>query len=76
MPGPRQAIAPGDTAPIGSCWMPLRLEGLLERYVQDLNPRDPGPGRPREFARHADTRRIIYDIDPGLWAAALNHPNR
>src|SRR5271167_3262493 len=27
--------------------VPLRLEGLLERYVQNLNPRDPGPGRPR-----------------------------
>jgi hypothetical protein len=46
--------------------VPLRLEGLLERYVQDLNPRDPGPGRAREFARHADTRHIHYDIDPGL----------
>jgi hypothetical protein len=46
--------------------VPLRLEGLLERYVQNLNPRDPGPGRAREFARHADTRHITYDIDPGL----------
>jgi hypothetical protein len=25
--------------------VPLRLEGLLERYVRNLNPRDPGPGR-------------------------------
>jgi hypothetical protein len=25
--------------------VPLRLEGLLERYVRDLNPRDLGPGR-------------------------------
>jgi hypothetical protein len=24
--------------------LPLRLEGLLERYVRDLNPREPGPG--------------------------------
>jgi hypothetical protein len=46
--------------------LPLRLEGLQERYVQDLNPRDPGPAHAREFARHADTRDITYDIDPGL----------
>jgi hypothetical protein len=54
--------------------VPLRLEGLLERYVRDLNPRDAGPGRAREFARHADTRHIHYDIDPGLGvdAATLN----
>jgi hypothetical protein len=38
----------------------------LERYVKDLNPRDPGLGRAREFARHADTRLIHYDIDPGF----------
>jgi hypothetical protein len=55
--------------------LPLRLDGLQERYVQNLNPRDPGPGRAREFARHADTRHIDYDIDPGLGvdAATLNH---
>ena len=54
--------------------VPLRLEGLLERYVRDLNPRDVGPGRARECARHADTRHIHYDIDPGLGvdAATLN----
>jgi len=46
--------------------VPLRLEGLSERYVKDLNPADPGPGRAREFARHADTRHTHYDIDPGL----------
>jgi pimeloyl-ACP methyl ester carboxylesterase len=46
--------------------MPLRREGLALRYVQNLNPRDPGPARAREFSRHADTRRIRYDIDPGL----------
>ena len=50
--------------------MPLRLEGLLERYVQDLHPRDPGPGGGREFARHADTRHIHYDIDPGFGVVA------
>jgi pimeloyl-ACP methyl ester carboxylesterase len=54
--------------------VPLRLEGLALRYVQDLHPRDPGPSRAREFARHADTRYIQYDIDPGLGvdAATLN----
>jgi hypothetical protein len=46
--------------------VPLRLEGLLERYVRNLNPRDPGPAYAREFARHADTRHIRYEIDPGL----------
>jgi pimeloyl-ACP methyl ester carboxylesterase len=50
--------------------VPLRLEGLALRYVQDLSPRDPGPARAREFARHADTRYIEYDIDPGLGADA------
>ena len=54
--------------------VPLRLEGLLERYVQNLNPRDPGPGHAREFARNSHTRHITYDIDPGLGvdAATLN----
>ena len=54
--------------------VPFRLEGPLERYVQNLNPRDPRPGRAREFERHADTRHITYDIDPGLGvdAATLN----
>jgi pimeloyl-ACP methyl ester carboxylesterase len=46
--------------------LPLRLEGLKLRYVQNLNPRDPGPDRAQEFARHADTRHIRYEIDPGL----------
>jgi hypothetical protein len=46
--------------------VPLRPEGLLERYVRNLNPRDPGPAYAREFARHADTRHIRYEIDPGL----------
>jgi hypothetical protein len=54
--------------------MPFRLEGLALRYVQDLHPRDPGPTHAREFARHADTRYIQYDIDSGLGvdAATLN----
>ena len=58
--------------------MPLRLEGLALRYVQDLHPRDPGPGYAREFSRHADTRHIHYDVDPGLGidAATLNREIR
>jgi pimeloyl-ACP methyl ester carboxylesterase len=45
--------------------LPLRLEGMKQRYVQNLNPRDPGPNRAQEFARHSDTRHIRYEIDPG-----------
>ena len=54
--------------------VPLRLEGLALRYVQDLHPRDPGAAHARELARHADTRHIEYNIDPGLGidAATLN----
>ena len=54
--------------------LPLRLEGMTERYIPNLNPRDPGLARAREFARYADTRQIHYDIDPGLGvdAATLN----
>jgi len=54
--------------------VPLRVEGLALRYLQDLSPRDAGPAHAREFARHADTRHIVYDIDPGLGvdAATLN----
>jgi pimeloyl-ACP methyl ester carboxylesterase len=58
--------------------LPLRLEGLKQRYIQNLNPRDPGPSRAQEFARHADTRAIGFDIDPGLSldAAAFNRAVR
>jgi hypothetical protein len=54
--------------------LPLRLEGLALRYIQALHPRDPGPTHARELARHADTRHIDYEIDPGLGldAATLN----
>jgi hypothetical protein len=54
--------------------MPLRLEGLALRYIQNLNPRDPGPAHAQEFSRHADTRHTRYEIDPGLGvdAATLN----
>jgi len=54
--------------------LPLRLEGMSERYISNLNPRDPGPGKARKFASYADTRQIHYEIDPGLGAdeATLN----
>jgi hypothetical protein len=51
--------------------MPLRLEGLALNYVKGLHPRDPGPAYARELARHADTRHIQYDIDPGLGVDAV-----
>jgi pimeloyl-ACP methyl ester carboxylesterase len=56
----------------------LRLEGLARRYVANLNPREPGSDRAQEFARHADTRHIRYDVDPGLGidAATLNREVR
>ena len=50
--------------------LPLRLEGMKQRYLQNLNPRVVGPNRAQEFARHADTRHIKYDIDPGLGVSA------
>ena len=46
--------------------LPLRLEGMSERYISNLNPRDPGPGKAQKFASYADTRQIHYKIDPGL----------
>ena len=54
--------------------IPLRLEAMKTRYLANLNPRDPGPARAQEFARHSDTRHILYQIDPefGLDEAALN----
>lgn len=54
--------------------VPLRLDGMAQQFAQNLNPHDPGPARAQEFARHADTRHIVYDIDAGLGvdAATLN----
>jgi hypothetical protein len=54
--------------------LPLRLEGMKQRYVQNLIPRDVRPDRAQEFARHADTRHIQFRLDPGngLDAAKLN----
>ena len=58
--------------------VPLRLEGMKGRYTTNLNPRDPGPARAQEFTRHADTRHVRYEIDPGLGvdAATLNRDIR
>jgi hypothetical protein len=50
--------------------LPLRLEGLRQRYLMNLNSRDPGRDRAQEFARHASTVHIRYDIDPGLGVTA------
>lgn len=46
--------------------LPLRLEGMRQRYIMNLNSRDPGPDRARELARHASTTHVRYGIDPGL----------
>jgi len=46
--------------------LPLRLEGMRQRYIMNLSSRDPGPDRAQEFARHASTTHIRYRIDPGL----------
>jgi pimeloyl-ACP methyl ester carboxylesterase len=54
--------------------LPLRLEGMVERYSKNLGPREPAPGTAQVFASYADTRRVEYEIDPGLGvdAAKLN----
>ena len=44
----------------------MRLEGLKRRYAANLVPRDPGRTGAGEFARHADTRGIRYEVDSGL----------
>jgi len=46
--------------------LPLRVEGMPQRYLMNLNSRDPGADRAREFARHASTTQVRYRIDPGL----------
>ncbi len=58
--------------------LPLRLDGLGRRYLMNLNPRDPGPERSQEFARHASTKNIHYHIDAGLGVddATLNRDIR
>jgi len=58
--------------------LPLREEGLKSQYLEILRARHPGPEYAREVARYADTRSIVYDIDPGLGidAATLNREIR
>ena len=58
--------------------LPFRLEGMKQAYTRNIVPRHPGPWRVQEFTRHADTRSIRYDIDPGLGldAATLNREVR
>jgi hypothetical protein len=46
--------------------LPLRAEEIKQRYLLNLNPRDPGPQRSSEAARHASTTDVRYRIDPGL----------
>ena len=50
---------------LGGGDLPLRLEGMKQRYVQNLNTREVGRDRAQEFARHADTRHIEFHIDAG-----------
>jgi pimeloyl-ACP methyl ester carboxylesterase len=58
--------------------VPLRLDGLALRYIRNLISRAPGASPGQEFPRHADTRQIVYDIDPGLGVdpATLNREIR
>jgi len=46
--------------------LPMRAEGMKQRYLTNVNPRDPGPLGMREFARHASTKEVRYHIDDGL----------
>ena len=54
--------------------VPFRLEGMKQRYFLNLNPRQQNSRGAQEFARHADTRQVRYEIDPGygLDATVLN----
>ena len=58
--------------------IPLLREAMALHYLDDLRARRPGPAYARELSRHADTRQIVYDIDPGLGvdAATLNRDIR
>jgi pimeloyl-ACP methyl ester carboxylesterase len=58
--------------------LPLREEGLKSQYLEILRARHPGPEYAREFARYADTRPFVYQIDPnlGVDAATLNREIR
>lgn len=58
--------------------VPFRLEGMKQRYFLNLNPRQQNARGALEFSRHADTRQVRYEIDPGhgLDAAVLNRDVR
>jgi pimeloyl-ACP methyl ester carboxylesterase len=58
--------------------LPLWSEAMAQHSLDDLRARRPGPEYARELARHADTRQIVYDIDPGLGVdtATLNRDIR
>ena len=58
--------------------IPLLHEAMVQHYLDDLRARRPGPEYARELSRHADTRQIVYDIDPGLGVdvATLNRDIR
>jgi pimeloyl-ACP methyl ester carboxylesterase len=46
--------------------LPLWSEGMAQLYLYELRARRPGPRFAQELSRHADTRQIVYYIDPGL----------
>ena len=58
--------------------LPLRLAGLKQRYLVNFDPRDTGPQRAQELARHASTKDVHYHIDAGLGVdeATLNRDIR
>lgn len=58
--------------------LPLWPEAMAQHSLDDLRARRPGPEYARELVRHADTRQIVYGIDPGLGvdAATLNRDIR
>jgi pimeloyl-ACP methyl ester carboxylesterase len=58
--------------------LPLWAEAMAQHSLDDLRALRPGPEYAHELARHADTRQIVYGIDPGLGvdAATLNRDIR
>jgi pimeloyl-ACP methyl ester carboxylesterase len=58
--------------------LPLWPEAMARQYLDRLRSRRSGPASSVQASRHADTRQIFYDIDPGLGvdAATLNRDIR
>jgi hypothetical protein len=50
--------------------LPYRIEGLQPRYIMNLNRREDPSTTQITAQRHADTRHVVYQIDPGLGLAA------